>query len=342
MTDPKEGSHGASNEPCEMEDRYRKMAKLGVRAQHRRLQPAGRRRRDKGWRGHAGYQTGFEKGHGRADFRGTGDRPVADAYIVVIVDGWRPDDEKVAGRRSKARSAPSPDGALHSIHLIMATRRPSVDVITGTIRRTSRPASPSGPRDRQPTSFSANRAPEQLLGQGDIPHHGRRRAHRAACTAFVRRRVEQVIGASEDAGPSGISGTVTAGEDEEEPEVDGGAVFDKRAPWVRKMATTCLRAVKGGDARQGSAPPLYSAPPPVKCGYTAPPLAGSNAWKRKGLSVRRTMSKASARSWWASATMPIRAASTDPRHAARNNRPGSLHRCRPNCFRAFRSRTGSV
>jgi S-DNA-T family DNA segregation ATPase FtsK/SpoIIIE len=129
----------------EMEDRYRRMASIAVRnitAFNERLRA-----------GERGEDAGLE--------------PMP--YIVVVVDEFA-DLMVVAGREIEAavqRLAQMARAA--GIHLIMATQRPSVDIITGTIkanfptRISFKVASKIDSR-----TILGEQGAEQLLGQGDM------------------------------------------------------------------------------------------------------------------------------------------------------------------------------
>src|SRR5262249_6898967 len=117
----------------EMEDRYRSMSKLGVRnidGYNERVRDA----RKKGETINTRVQTGFDPGTGQAIFE---DQPLdlADLpYIVVIVDEFA-DLMLVAGKDvENAIQRLAQMARAAGIHLIMATQRPSVDVITGVIK----------------------------------------------------------------------------------------------------------------------------------------------------------------------------------------------------------------
>ncbi|TJW70180.1 MAG: DNA translocase FtsK, partial [Mesorhizobium sp.] len=117
----------------EMEERYRKMARLGVRnidGYNQRAASA----RDKGEVVVMQVQTGFEKGTGEPLFEEREIDLAPMPYIVIIVDEMA-DLMMVAGKEIEGaiqRLAQMARAA--GIHLIMATQRPSVDVITGTIK----------------------------------------------------------------------------------------------------------------------------------------------------------------------------------------------------------------
>ncbi|MEM8852559.1 MAG: DNA translocase FtsK 4TM domain-containing protein [Pseudomonadota bacterium] len=168
VTDPKKAVVALKWAVREMEDRYRKMAKLGVRnidGYNARLKEAGKT----GERVTRIVQTGFDKRTGEAIF----EEEVLDLapmpFIVVIVDEMA-DLMMVAGKDIEGaiqRLAQMARAA--GIHLIMATQRPSVDVITGTIK-----ANFPTRISFQVTSKIDSRTilgemgAEQLLGMGDM------------------------------------------------------------------------------------------------------------------------------------------------------------------------------
>ncbi|MEM9223745.1 MAG: DNA translocase FtsK [Pseudomonadota bacterium] len=168
VTDPKKAVSALKWAVREMEDRYRKMAKLGVRnidGYNARLKEAG----GNGEPLTRIVQTGFDKRTGEAIF----EEEVLDLdpmpYIVVIVDEMA-DLMMVAGKEIEGaiqRLAQMARAA--GIHLIMATQRPSVDVITGTIK-----ANFPTRISFQVTSKIDSRTilgemgAEQLLGMGDM------------------------------------------------------------------------------------------------------------------------------------------------------------------------------
>ncbi|MBM3952805.1 MAG: DUF87 domain-containing protein [Rhodospirillales bacterium] len=151
----------------EMEERYRAMAQLGVRniaGYNARLAEAKKRGETLSRR----VQTGFDD-EGRPIFE---DQPIATdplPFVVVVVDEMA-DLMLVAGKDIEAavqRLAQMARAA--GIHLIMATQRPSVDVITGTIKANfpTRISFQVTSKIDSRTILGETGA-EQLLGQGDM------------------------------------------------------------------------------------------------------------------------------------------------------------------------------
>ena len=167
VTDPSKAVVALKWTVREMEDRYRLMSQLGVRniaGYNQRIAEAAKRGEILSRR----VQTGFDE-QGRPQIE---EVPLASdplPFIVVVVDEMA-DLMLVAGKDIEAavqRLAQMARAA--GIHLIMATQRPSVDVITGTIKANfpTRVSFQVTSKIDSRTILGEQGA-EQLLGQGDM------------------------------------------------------------------------------------------------------------------------------------------------------------------------------
>jgi S-DNA-T family DNA segregation ATPase FtsK/SpoIIIE len=168
VTDPKKAVVALKWTVREMEDRYRKMSKVGVRnidGFNQRVEAAAK----KGEQLSRTVQTGFDRETGEAIYETENLDLSPMPYIVVIIDEMA-DLMMVAGKDIEGavqRLAQMARAA--GIHVIMATQRPSVDVITGTIK-----ANFPTRISFQVTSKIDSRTilgemgAEQLLGMGDM------------------------------------------------------------------------------------------------------------------------------------------------------------------------------
>ncbi|TPK61052.1 DNA translocase FtsK [Mesorhizobium sp. B2-4-19] len=245
VTDPKKAVTALKWAVREMEDRYRKMARLGVRnidGYNERAAQA----RDKGEAVVMTVQTGFEKGTGEPLFEQQEIDLAPMPYIVVIVDEMA-DLMMVAGKEIEGaiqRLAQMARAA--GIHLIMATQRPSVDVITGTIKAnfpTRISFQVTSKIDSR--TILGEQGAEQLLGQGDMLHMmGGGRISRVHGPFVSDAEVEHVVAHLKAQGRPEYLETVTADEDEEEVDDDQGAVFDKGSVGAEDSDPSYDEAVK--------------------------------------------------------------------------------------------------
>jgi S-DNA-T family DNA segregation ATPase FtsK/SpoIIIE len=152
----------------EMEDRYRKMSRLGVRsisAYNQRVVKA----QEKGEVLKRTVQTGFDADTGQPIIEDQEMDLDPLPLIVIIVDEMA-DLMMVAGKDIEGavqRLAQMARAA--GLHLIMATQRPSVDVITGTIKAnfpTRISFQVTSKIDSR--TILGEQGAEQLLGQGDM------------------------------------------------------------------------------------------------------------------------------------------------------------------------------
>ena len=223
VTDPKKAVVALKWAVREMEERYKKMSKLGVRnidGYNQRLLEA----KGKGERLTRTVHTGFDKETGRAIYEEEALDLEPLPFIVIIVDEMA-DLMMVAGKDIEGavqRLAQMARAA--GLHVILATQRPSVDVITGTIK-----ANFPTRISFQVTSKIDSRTilgemgAEQLLGQGDMLYMaGGGRISRVHGPFVSDEEVEKVVRHLKSQGQPEYLEAVTA----EEPADEDGAVFD--------------------------------------------------------------------------------------------------------------------
>jgi S-DNA-T family DNA segregation ATPase FtsK/SpoIIIE len=236
----------------EMEERYRSMSKLGVRninGYNERVREA----LAKGETIMKKVQTGFDPETGKGVYE---DQPmdlVELPYIVVIVDEFA-DLMLVAGKDVESaiqRLAQMARAA--GIHLIMATQRPSVDVITGVIKANfpTRISFQVTSKVDSRTILGEGGA-EQLLGMGDMLYMAPGgRVTRVHGPFVADTDVEKVVNdLKSKAEPSYVDG-VTTGEGLDASEVMG-AIFDDRSGGGEKVDELYDQAV-ALVAREGKA-----------------------------------------------------------------------------------------
>jgi len=216
VTDPKKAVVALKWVVGEMEDRYRKMSKMGVRnidGYNSRVADA----LSKGEMFSRTVQTGFDDETGEPIFETEEFEPKKMPFIVVIVDEMA-DLMMVAGKEIEACIQRLAQMARASgIHLIMATQRPSVDVITGTIK-----ANFPTRISFQVTSKIDSRTilgemgAEQLLGMGDMLYMaGGARITRCHGPFVSDEEVEEIVNHLKAFGPPDYVGGVVQGPDDE-------------------------------------------------------------------------------------------------------------------------------
>ena len=168
VTDPKKAVVALKWAVREMEQRYKKMSKLGVRnidGYNARVAEANK----KGEKLNRTVHTGYDKESGEAIYENEELDLEPLPYIVVIVDEMA-DLMMVAGKDIEGavqRLAQMARAA--GLHVILATQRPSVDVITGTIKAnfpTRISFQVTSKIDSR--TILGEQGAEQLLGQGDM------------------------------------------------------------------------------------------------------------------------------------------------------------------------------
>ena len=222
VTDPKKAVVALKWTVGEMEERYRKMSKMGVR----NIEGYNGRVREalaKGELFSRTVQTGFDEDTGEPIFETEENTPETLPYIVVIVDEMA-DLMMVAGKEIEACIQRLAQMARASgIHLIMATQRPSVDVITGTIK-----ANFPTRISFQVTSKIDSRTilgemgAEQLLGMGDMLYMaGGAKITRCHGPFVSDEEVEEIVNHLKAFGaPDYITGVVEGPDEDKENSID--------------------------------------------------------------------------------------------------------------------------
>jgi S-DNA-T family DNA segregation ATPase FtsK/SpoIIIE len=238
VTDPKKAVVALKWAVREMEERYKKMSKLGVRnieGYNARLAEA----KASGEKLTRTVHTGYDKESGEAIY----EREELDLeplpFVVVIVDEMA-DLMMVAGKDIEGaiqRLAQMARAA--GIHCILATQRPSVDVITGTIKAnfpTRISFQVTSKIDSR--TILGEQGAEQLLGQGDMLYMaGGGRISRVHGPFVSDEEVEKVVRHLKSQGQPEYLEEVTASDDELG---EDGAVFD----------ATGMGLAEGGDLYQ--------------------------------------------------------------------------------------------
>jgi S-DNA-T family DNA segregation ATPase FtsK/SpoIIIE len=231
VTDPKKAIVALKWTVREMEDRYRLMSKIGVRnvaSYNERAREAAA----KGEHFERTVQTGFDD-NGRPIYESERLDPKPMPYLVVVIDEVA-DLMMVAGKDVEGavqRLAQMARAA--GIHLIMATQRPSVDVITGTIKAnfpTRISFQVTSKIDSR--TILGEQGAEQLLGQGDMLYMaGGGRITRLHGPFVSDQEVEAVAKFLREQGAPQYLDEVTAGAEEEGEDgemfgADGGGSGD--------------------------------------------------------------------------------------------------------------------
>ncbi len=254
VTDPSKAVVALKWAVREMEDRYRKMSKIGVRNIDGFNQRVGEAKR-KGEVITRTVQTGFDKETGEAIFESEQFDLEPLPYIVVIVDEMA-DLMMVAGKDIEGaiqRLAQMARAA--GIHMITATQRPSVDVITGTIKANfpTRVSFQVTSKIDSRTILGEQGA-EQLLGNGDMLYMaGGGRIRRLHGPFVSDAEVEAVVAHLKSQGAPDYLDSITAEEEEFDPETalagaDGGSsgddLYDKAVHVVltdKKVSTSYIQ-----------------------------------------------------------------------------------------------------
>jgi len=253
VTDPKQAVVALKWTVREMEDRYRKMSKLGVRnidGYNQRVAQA----EAKGEVLSRTVQTGFDPETGEAIYEREELSFAPMPYIVVIIDEMA-DLMMVAGKDIEGavqRLAQMARAA--GIHVVMATQRPSVDVITGTIKAnfpTRISFQVTSKIDSR--TILGEQGAEQLLGQGDMLFMaGGGRIQRVHGPFVSDDEVEDIVRYLKEQGTPEYLDAITADEDEVDAgnydegggDGEGTELYDKAVAIVlrdRKVSTSYIQ-----------------------------------------------------------------------------------------------------
>ena len=242
VTDPKKAVVALKWAVREMEDRYKKMSKLGVRNidgyNARVAEAAGR-----GEKLTRTVHTGYDSDSGQAIYENEELELEPLPYIVVIVDEMA-DLMMVAGKDIEGavqRLAQMARAA--GLHVILATQRPSVDVITGTIKAnfpTRISFQVTSKIDSR--TILGEQGAEQLLGQGDMLYMaGGGRISRVHGPFVSDEEVEKIVRHLKSQGVPQYLEAVTA---EDAQLDDDKAVFDATAMGAGEGADLYQQAVQ--------------------------------------------------------------------------------------------------
>ncbi len=229
VTDPRKAVIALKWAVREMEERYQEISKLGVRniqGYNARIVEA----RAKGKRLKRRVQTGFDDESGQPVYEEEELELTPLPYIVVVVDEMA-DLMLVAGKdieMAVQRLAQMARAA--GIHLIMATQRPSVDVITGTIKAnfpTRISFQVTSKIDSR--TILGEQGAQALLGQGDMLYMaGGGRISRVHGPFVSDREVEDVVRYLKTQGqPSYIQAVTEPDDSTLFPDINGGAATDE-------------------------------------------------------------------------------------------------------------------
>ncbi len=248
VTDPKKAVVALKWTVREMEDRYRKMSKLGVR----NIDGFNARVAEANARGEVltrEVQTGFHRHTGEPIYEQEELALEPLPYIVVVVDEMA-DLMMVAGKEIEGaiqRLAQMARAA--GIHIVMATQRPSVDVITGTIKAnfpTRISFQVTSKIDSR--TILGEQGAEQLLGQGDMLFMaGGGRIQRVHGSFVSDDEVEKIVAHLKRQGAPQYLDAITAESEEGGVEAEEGGLEDS-ADLYDKAVALVLRDKKASTS----------------------------------------------------------------------------------------------
>ena len=257
VTDPRKAVVALKWTVREMEERYAKMSKVGVRNIHgfnERVKAA----KDQGETLTRKVHAGYDSDSGEPIYEEEALEYEAMPYICVVIDEVA-DLMMVAGKDIEAmvqRLAQMARAA--GIHLIMATQRPSVDVITGTIKAnfpTRISFQVTSKIDSR--TILGEQGAEQLLGMGDMLYMaGGGRITRVHGAFVADDEVEKIVAHLKKQGKPDYVQEVTEGGEGDDAAADalglsvggntdsGDALFDQAVAVIardRKVSTSYLQ-----------------------------------------------------------------------------------------------------
>ncbi len=242
VTDPRKAVVALKWTVREMEDRYKKMSKVGVRnieGFNARVAQA----IERGESINRTVQTGFDKETGEPIFETEEMELKPLPFIVVIIDEMA-DLMMVAGKEIEGavqRLAQMARAA--GIHVIMATQRPSVDVITGTIKAnfpTRISFQVTSKIDSR--TILGEQGAEQLLGQGDMLYmQGGGRIQRVHGPFVSDGEVEAIVAHLKTQGTPDYLDAITADDEEDGGGAGDAAPVDENADLFDQAVALVLR-----------------------------------------------------------------------------------------------------
>ncbi len=241
VTDPKKAVVALKWTVREMEQRYKNMSKIGVRnidGFNAKVKEAAKKGKDIS----RTVQTGFDRETGEAIYETETLDLEPMPYIVVIIDEMA-DLMMVAGKDIEGavqRLAQMARAA--GIHVIMATQRPSVDVITGTIKAnfpTRISFQVTSKIDSR--TILGEQGAEQLLGMGDMLYMaGGGRIQRVHGPFVSDREVEEIVAHLKTQGVPEYLESITEDDDEDDGDGvgsgGGGGLEDSDDPYDQAVA----------------------------------------------------------------------------------------------------------
>jgi S-DNA-T family DNA segregation ATPase FtsK/SpoIIIE len=330
VTDPKKAVVALKWVVGEMEERYRKMSKMGVRnieGYNGRVREAMPRARCSS----APSRPALTRKPAIRSSKPRNSQPVTIPYIVVVVDEMA-DLMMVAGKEIEACIQRLAQMARASgIHLIMATQRPSVDVITGTIKAnfpTRISFQVTSKIDSR--TILGEQGAEQLLGMGDMLYMGNGAKITRIHGPFVSdEEVEEIVNHLKSFGPPVyMSGVVESPDDERDNDIDAVLGLNSEGDDTLYDQAVAIVAQRTANVR-----PLTSSASWASA--TTRPPAWSSRWRKKASSPAPT-TWASAKSWSKSADPATPGANRSGRRARKSHgSPGGLFPKRAKCAQFF-------